>query len=434
MGPERTRLRWEVTTVGCLYFGYAGLILCRTTIPIAAPAMIADPTLGLDKASFGALLGWGAGGALAGKLLCGVAADFLGGRRLFLFAIASVAVATVAFGASSGHALFMSLNFAAQLTKAAGWPAMAKTIGAWFEVGRLGRIWGIISTSSRASSVLSSLLLGGLLSVLPWRWLFFVAGAITFAVLVVCFFALKDSPASVGLKAAAKMAAEAGETPPSAWAETLASTLAFFGRSHRVLLICVSIIALTLQMEFLSFLPLYMVEVHGLEPGPAGIASSAFPAGAFLSVLAGGAIYDRLGGRPRARVIAALLAISVLSAGVLFGLPELQLSPAAGLGVAIFATFVFGFAVSPAYYIPMSVFSIEFGRARSGVLIGGIDACGYAAIMVFAPLAGALLEERGWSTLLLMLVGVSLLSFVLLTAFLAAENRAKAVPSQTAYA
>ena len=417
----RTRRRWEVTTVGCLYLGYAGLILCRTTVPIAAPAMIDDPALGLDKASFGALLGWGAGGALTGKLLYGIAADALGGRRLFLFALASMAVATVAFGASSGNVLFMLLNFAAQLTKASGWPAMAKAIGAWFEAGRLGRIWGVISTSSRASSVLSSLLLGGLLTVLPWRGLFFVAGAITLGVLVVCFFALKDSPATVGLEAPSEEGAEERETSSREWAGTLPSTAAFFARSDRVRLICISIVALTLQMEFLSFLPLYMAEVHALEAGAAGIASSAFPAGSFLSVLAGGVVYDRLDARHRVRVIGALLAAGALSVGVLLGLPELELGPAAALGVAILATFVFGFAVSPAYYIPMSVFSIEFGRSRSGVLIGWIDACGYGATMIFAPLAGALLEVEGWPTFLAVLIGISVLSLVFLTAFLAAD-------------
>ena len=388
--------------------------------------MIDDPTLGLDKASFGALLGWGAGGALTGKLLYGIAADALGGQRLFLFALASMAVATIAFGASSGHVLFMLLNFAAQLTKAAGWPAMAKTIGAWFEAGRLGRIWGIISTSSRASSVLSSLLLGGLLLVLPWRWLFFVAGAITLGVLVVCFVALKDSPSAVGLKAPPEESGKGGETSAREWEDTLPSTTAFFAHSNRVRLICIAIVALTLQMEFLSFLPLYMAEVHALEAGAAGIASSAFPAGSFLSVLAGGVIFDRLGARRRVRVIGALLATGALSIGVLLGLPELQLSQAVALGVAIFATFVFGFAVSPAYYIPMSVFSIEFGRSRSGVLIGWIDACGYGATMVFAPLAGALLEAKGWPTFLALLIGVSVLSLVFLTGFLVAEDRAKA--------
>jgi sugar phosphate permease len=265
-----------------------------------------------------------------------------------------------------------------------------------------------------------------LLTFLPWRWLFFVAGAIALGILVVCFFALKESPASVGLKAPPEMGAGAGETS-RAWAGTLRGTLVFFARSDRVRLICISMVALTLQMEFLSFLPLYMVEVHALDIGAAGIASSAFPAGSFLSVLVGGAVYDRLGGRQRVRVIGTLLGIGALAVGLLFGLPELHLGPAAALGLAIFATFVFGFAVSPAYYIPMSVFSIQFGRSRSGVLIGLIDACGYAATMVFAPLAGALLESRGWPMFLGILVGVSVLSLAFLTAFLSAEARAVTV-------
>ncbi len=79
--------------------------------------------------------------------------------------------------------------------------------------------------------------------------------------------------------------------------------------------------------------------------------------------------------------------------------------------------------MSPAYYIPMSVFAIQFGRSRSGVLIGLIDAFGYAATMIFAPLAGALLEARGWPTFLGILVGVSVMSLVFLTAFLTAEHR-----------
>ena len=73
----------------------------------------------------------------------------------------------------------------------------------------------------------------------------------------------------------------------------------------------------------------------------------------------------------------------------------------------------------------MSVFSVEFGRSRSGVLIGLIDAWGYAATMVFAPLTGALLEARGWPMLLGLLIGVSVLSLIFLTAFLTAEHRAK---------
>ena len=60
--------------------GYAALMLCRTTVGIAGPAMLLDPDLHLDKTSFGAILGWGTAGNLLGKLTNGVLADRLGGN------------------------------------------------------------------------------------------------------------------------------------------------------------------------------------------------------------------------------------------------------------------------------------------------------------------------------------------------------------------
>lgn len=121
------RLRWQLTTIACMYSGYAALILCRTSINVAAPDLVDDPSLGIDEASFGALLGWGAGGALAGKLINGMLADIVGGRRLFLFALTAMAAATIAFGLSSAHLLFMLLNFAAQLVDGRRWPRSSAT-------------------------------------------------------------------------------------------------------------------------------------------------------------------------------------------------------------------------------------------------------------------------------------------------------------------
>jgi sugar phosphate permease len=59
--------------------GYAMLMLCRTVMGVAGPAMLLDPDLNLDTASFGAILGWGTAGNLIGKLTNGVVADKLGG-------------------------------------------------------------------------------------------------------------------------------------------------------------------------------------------------------------------------------------------------------------------------------------------------------------------------------------------------------------------
>jgi len=424
--PAPNRLRLQLTTVLCMYGGYAGLVLCQTTVSIASPEMIADPALGLDEAGFGALLGWGAAGALAGKLLNGAIADALGGRRLFLIATSLMGVATVVFGASSAHSLFILMNFLAQLTKAGAWPAMAKLIGAWFDPGRHGRVWGVISTSSRASSVVSSFLLGALLLVLPWRWLFYLSGLVSAVIVALNFVFLKDSPTERRLAAPKQEPRQANETRLGllTWEETLGAALNHFAKSRRVRLICLAMMAMTIQMEFISFLPLYFVQNFGIEPGAAGMASAAFPAGSFISVLAGGVLYDRLTPSGRIRGLGGLLALGLASIVLIRFLPELGMSASAALGVAVPATFLFGLAISPAYYIPMSVFSIRFGRTRSGVLIGLIDAFGYGATMIFAPLAGALIRDQGWSALITMFVIVSAIAFALATAFLIAEHQA----------
>lgn len=59
----------------------------------------------------------------------------------------------------------------------------------------------------------------------------------------------------------------------------------------------------------------------------------------------------------------------------------------------------------------MSVFSIEFGGKRCGVLIGLIDAAGYAAAMLYQFAGGAIIDRPGrWQNMLVLLMAVSALA------------------------
>ena len=80
-----------------MFIGYVGFILSRTALPVASPEMLKDPTLGLDEASYGDIAAWGMAGMITGKLLTGVIADWLGGRRVFLVALSITALLTVTF-------------------------------------------------------------------------------------------------------------------------------------------------------------------------------------------------------------------------------------------------------------------------------------------------------------------------------------------------
>ena len=74
-----------------------GFILSRTVLAVASPEMLNDPNLGLDTASYGDIAAWGMAGMITGKLLTGVLADWLGGRRVFLMALSITALLTVTF-------------------------------------------------------------------------------------------------------------------------------------------------------------------------------------------------------------------------------------------------------------------------------------------------------------------------------------------------
>ena len=169
---NRTSLSWEIQIVVSMCVGYGMLVLCRTVMGVAGPAMLLDPDLQLDTASFGAILGWGTAGNLVGKLTNGVLADRLGGSKVFIAAIGLAAVATLGLGTLSVNTAFFALYFLTIFAKSAGWPSMANIIRTWFIQNKHGRVWGFVATSSRVSSVATTLLLGSLLLVMSWRGLF----------------------------------------------------------------------------------------------------------------------------------------------------------------------------------------------------------------------------------------------------------------------
>lgn len=412
LDTARRRFRWELAILACMYVGYMGFILSRTAIYVASPAMVGDPALGLTKTMFGAVLGWGTAGMVVGKLLSGVVADRLGGRRVFLLALSITAAAACAFGIAGGFALFCFLNFTMLMAAAAGWPAMSKLIAAWYEPDRYGKVWGVIATSSRLSSVLSTLLLGTLLARISWHGVFFTAGLITAAVAVLIFLFLKGRPADAGLPPP-EAAADGPSGPHPLDGAGLGEALRCFARSGRVWLMCVSIMCTTVLMEVIGFLPLYLKETLAISPAQAATASSVFPAGCFVALLAGGWLYDRVSRAGRAPLLGAMLALSALCLAALFVMGRVALTPATAFAATVVILFLYGLTVAPSYYLPMSVFSIEHGGRHCGVLIGLIDAAGYAAAMLYQFAGGAIIDRPGgWQNMLTLLLATAVLAAV----------------------
>lgn len=415
--------------------GYAMLMLCRTVVGVAGPAMLQDPSLHLDTASFGAILGWGTAGNLIGKLTNGILADKLGGSRVFIFAIGLAAITTFIFGTLSSNTAFFALYFLTVFSKSAGWPSMANIIRSCFSNDRHGRIWGFIATSSRISSVATTLLLSSLLLVLSWRGLFFVAAGIALlCALILPKFLHKNNTQAIKPTAENEISKQVNlsNAHPLTNVDTFAAIL-YFIRSPSFWLISFGVSALAVLFEFQVFIPIYLSETFDLQPAEAGMASAVFPLGCLIAVFSGGFVFDKLTKKSIISVMGMTLVIAIFCLLSLRFLGTVELSHQFEFILTMGLIFTFGFAISPAYYIPMSVFSIRFGGKHCGLLVGLIDALAYFGAMIFDFIGGEVAnKEGGWQDFLLILIVTSVIATITMIVFLYVDY-VKTKPSTKAF-
>jgi sugar phosphate permease len=258
---------------------------------------------------------------------------------------------------------------------------------------------------------------------------FVVSGVIAALIFGGAWYLLKDRPQDVGLappEPEADAPQDAGAHPLDD--TTLRQACLDFVRSSRVWLICLSMAFLTILMDFLNFIPIYLTESMGLDPAQAGRAGSFFPAGMFVALLVSSVYYDRIDKRRLVFVQGGLLTLACASAAFLWLLPSFELSETPDFVLSITAIFLFGFAISPAYYLPMSMFSIAYGGPHSGFLIAVIDVFGYAGALLFNYFGGSIAQEHGWPVFLGGLLIVAVLALVVLVTFLRLDLRAAERP------
>jgi len=427
----------QINIIISMYLGYAAMMICRQMVTILSPALLVDETLGLTKTNIGDFAAYGTLGALIGKLIWGPIADKFGGRFTFLIGIFLTAMFIIAFGLSPNLMAFTGFSFLLYCTKSSGWPGMTKLIGEWYHPLNYGRVWSILATSSRFSVVLATLFFGWLLSFLNWRMVAFIAAAFAFIIFAGCYFYLKEKPEDPtffkedenkadnnDLSIASKQALDNKYNHPLRGTSTLAG-LVDFAKSPRVWLVVIMLMVLTCMMAFLDFVAIYLMESYKLTPSQAAMASTVFPIGSLIGLLASIAFYDKFSKRGIRTVLTIALILSLLSVLTLQYLPLFNLNAESNYLVALGAIFLFAFSISPAYYLPMSIFSIEYGGPHSATLVCLIDAFGFAASATFAFIGGRLADSSGgWSSFMNMLILIAAVGIISVWAFMHSEYKA----------
>jgi OPA family glycerol-3-phosphate transporter-like MFS transporter len=243
-----------------------------------------------------------------------------------------------------------------------------------------------------------------------WRQVFYAAGLGLFALVILNWLWLKESPLDLGLAEPQanplNVFGARGEEPRPA---SLRELLVPLFSSPQFLVVCLLSLGLTLMREtFNTWTPTYFREAVGLSDSQAANHSAWFPLLGGVSVLLAGWVSDRLGRGGRAAVI---FGGCLLSASMLWALSHFQFATASLTPVALIASV--GFLMIGPYSYLAGAISLDLGGKRgSGTACGIIDGVGYLGAILAGDTVARLSVAYGWSGAFLALAGVALLTSI----------------------
>ena len=428
MTSEAARLRrWQSVTIATLFTGYAGYYVCRSNLSVASPLLLDEyGAAGLTKSHIGDIASVGVLLYAIGKTLNGVAAEYVGGKRIFLFGMFASVICTVLFALSPlvagplagaagslGFPVAVLLPFLAvwaanRFVQSMGWGGLVQITSRWFTANRMATVMGVLCMSYLLGDAAARFYLGGVAKLgLGWQGVFYTSAATLGAIGCVSFFVLKNRPADVGLP----------EPPPpgnvygdDAGHEkiSLRKLLAPLLGSGTFWLVCSMNVGLTLIREtFNLWNPTYLKEVVKLDAGTAGMASLVFPlAGACAAVFAGWLV-DRLNGRYGLVVVSSLVGLVL----VLCLFAWLPLEGQTWTALALIGAVAF-FLLAP-YTFCSGVLAVKLGGQRGGSTAAGlIDTAGYLGATLAGSGIGRIAQHYGWSTAFGTLAGVAVVTML----------------------
>jgi len=427
--PVSSRLtaRWQTLTVSLLVTGYAGYYLCRSNLAVVMPLLIAElgrRGLGADAAriALGSVASLGVLAYAVGKFPSGGLADYLGGRRNFLLGMAGTVAFTLLFAVSGGLPMFTVAWMGNRLAQSLGWAGAVKIASKWFSFRRYGTVMAIVSLSFLFGDALARQFMALLIAAgLGWRSVFLVDAVILSAILVVCFFLVRESPAAIGeAEPPSNPANLFGDTDAEERPTSLGSLLRPLLGSFVFWLACGLSLGTTILREtFNLWTPTWLAQTVGLSAANSASLSAMFSLSGGFSVILCGLLSDRLGRSGRAAIM--FVGLALATAALLA--PGFDLLHGSHLMPVVFIAVVGLLIVGPYSFLAGAI-ALDFGGKRgSGAASGLIDGVGYLGGVLSGETVARISVQFGWSGAFLALAAVAAVSSLAAGAFLLHERR-----------
>ncbi|HTP86068.1 MAG TPA: MFS transporter [Bryobacteraceae bacterium] len=421
---SRRLARWQVLTISLLVAGYTGYYLCRSNLSVAMPLIVAELARhGMSTDAARIMLGSVASlGVLAyaiGKFPSGALADYLGGRRNFLFGMGGSILFTVVFAAAGAVPVFTLSWMGNRLAQSLGWAGAVRITSKWIPYRRYGTVMAVISLSFLFGDAASREFMAMLLAAgMGWRGVFLTDAAVLGTLLVTCIVLLRESPVSIGEP-------EPETNPGNLFAQennekqSLRALLRPLLTSSVFWLACTLSLGLTILREtFNLWTPTYLTQAVGMNAAEGAASSALFSFFGGVSVILCGMLSDRLGRGGRAALMFWGLAFSTLALLI----PGLDLITGSRWLPLVFIG-VIGFLLIGPYSFLAGAIALDFGGKRgSGTASGLIDGIGYLGGVLSGDTVARVSVRFGWSGAFLALAGIAALTSVAAGIFLVRER------------
>jgi len=187
---------WQTRTLVGAMFGYAAFYFVRKNLSIAMPALSQD--LHIGKADLGLFLTLH--GLLYGvsRFVNGVWADRADARVFMVVGLLLSAGANLVFGFSSAVLVLGIAWMFNGWVQGMGFPPCCRLMTHWFPPDKLATKMSIWNTSHSIGAWVAVVFCGYAVS-FGWRWCFYAPAILCTGAAVMLWFALRDTPSSVGL-------------------------------------------------------------------------------------------------------------------------------------------------------------------------------------------------------------------------------------------
>jgi len=406
--------RRQGATAAALLLGYSGYYVCRSNLSVVLPALIADPSAHVDRVTLGLVASAGILAYAIGKSITGIAGDFWGGRTLFLLGLFLSIAATLAFSASAGVTLFLTIWIANRFVQSGGWNGLTKLAAHWFPAHQYGTVMSILSLSFLFGDAAGRYFLGALLTWgASWRQVFVVAAVVLTIIGVIDLLVLRDSPKEFGLpEPEVNRNNVFGQRGSESRPDDVKALLRPYLSSSSFWLVCGVAFGMTLIREaFNTWVPAYLVEAHNLTTGVAARYSSLFPLVGGISTLVVGVLTDRVGRENRIAVMIPAMILCAASLTLLAVATQRH-----DLTLSLWAIASTAFWLLGPYSLLAGAVAVDLGgRTGSATAAGLIDTAGYVG-GTLSGVAVARLAESGWAIVFLAMAAIAVA--VLLVAIL----------------